>query len=135
MSISASVLTEAFPDVKPGTRPFGQRVLIQLRMTRKKLKSGIVLAQETQDFNRQICAMGKVVSMGPIAYCNRETGEPWKEGAWCKPGDYVRVIKYGGDRYRRQLDADVFVEFVLLQDHEVYAGVDPDAFEDLDEIK
>ena len=23
----------------------------------------------------------------------------WPEGAWASPGDYVRVTKYGGDRW------------------------------------
>ena len=135
MSISASVLDDAFPVVTPGVRPFGQRILVQMRMVRKRTASGLILAKETTDFNQDQCNMGKVLALGPIAYCNRETGEPWKEGAWCKVGDFVRVIRYGGDRFRRKLNEDETVEFVLLQDHEVYAGVDPEAFEALDEIK
>ena len=135
MGISASVLGEAFPAVNPGVRPFGEKVLVQLRMVRKRTAGGIVLAEETRDYNRDACLLGKVVALGPIAFHNRDTGEPWKEGTWCKPGDYVRVIKYGGDRFKRKLNEDDFVEFVIMKDHEVNAGVDPEAFEDLDEIK
>lgn len=135
MGLSASVLEEAFPAVKAGVTPLGARVLVQMRMVRKRLKSGIVLAQETKDFNQDIGQMGKVVALGPIAYHNRDTGEQWKEGSWVAVGDYVRVIRYGGDRFRRKLDEDDHVEFLMLNDYEVYAKVDPDAFEALDEIK
>lgn len=34
-----------------------------------------------------------VVALGPMAYRNRETGAPWKEGAWVKPGDVVLIDK------------------------------------------
>lgn len=135
MGISASVLEEAFPEVDPGVRPFGEKVLVQLRMVRTRTAGGIALVEDTRNFNRDVCAMGKVVALGPIAYKNRDTGVAWGEGTWCKPGDYVRVIRYGGDRFRRQLNEDDFVEFVILKDYEVYAGVDPGAFEALDEIK
>ena len=134
MSISASDLGAAFPEIKPGVRPFGQRVLVQMRVVREKTAGGIILAKDTKDANRDLGQMGKVVAMGQIAYCNRDTGKPWSEGAWCKVGDYVRVIRYGGDRFRRQLGDGEHVEFVMLNDHEVYAGVDTDAFEELDEI-
>jgi hypothetical protein len=40
-----------------------------------------------------------VISVGELAFKNRTTMEPWPEGNWCKPGDFVRVPKYGGDRW------------------------------------
>ena len=135
MGISASKLEEAFPAVQAGVVPLGQKVLVQLRMVRARTAGGIVLHKETVDFNKDIGAMGKVLALGPIAYKNRDSGQDWKEGAWVKPGDYVRVIRFGGDRYRRNLNEDDFVEFIILNDFEVYARVDPDAFEDIDELK
>lgn len=135
MSISASDLGAAFPEVDPGIDPLGQRVLVQMRMVRKKTAGGIILAQDTIDVNRDLGQMGKVLAVGPIAYCNRDTGLTWREGAWVKVGDYVRVLKYGGDRWRRQISEDEFVEFVMMNDHEVYGRVRSDAFEAIDEIK
>lgn len=135
MAISASKLEEAFPAVRAGVTPLGARVLVQMRMVRSRTAGGIVLHRETKEFNKDIGQMGKVVALGPIAYHNRDTGVPWKEGSWVAVGDYVRVIRYGGDRFRRKLDEDEHVEFLMLNDYEVYAKVDPDAFEELDEIK
>jgi hypothetical protein len=43
--------------------------------------------------------VGKVIAFGPVCFCNRETLVPWPEGAWAEVGDYVRVPKYGGDRW------------------------------------
>ena len=135
MSISASKLEEAFPVKDPGMDPVGEKILVQLRMVRKRTASGIVLAKETVDFNQDVGQMGKVVAMGPIAFKNRDTNETWKEGAWVKVGDYVRVIRFGGDRFRRKLNEDEFVEFLIMKDHELSAIVRPEAFEDIDELK
>ncbi len=60
---------------------------------------GIVVpheARETEKWNTQVA---KVISLGPVAFRNRDTLEPWKEGDWCQEGAFVRVPKYGGDRW------------------------------------
>jgi len=96
---SENALAEAFPAVDAGIRPFGSRVLVQIRTPRKISKGGIIIdlgTQETEKWNTQVA---KVISVGPLAFKNRTTMEPWPEGAWCKPGDFVRVAKYGGDRW------------------------------------
>ena len=41
----------------------------------------------------------KVIGIGDCCFKNRNTGELWPEGAWYKAGDFVRVPKYGGDRW------------------------------------
>ena len=134
MAISASKLDEAFPEIDPGVTPLGAKVLVQLRLVRKKTASGIILHEETKEFNRSVGQMAKVIKLGPISYRSRDTGEEWKEGAWVKPGDYVRAIKYGGDRFTRKLGEED-IDFLILNDHEIYAKVDPEAFEELDDIK
>lgn len=133
--IPASTLEDAFPDVRPGLYPKGTRVVVQLRTVREKTHSGIVLVEDTKSFNKANTQLGKVLYLGPIAYCNRETGKPWPEGVWVKPGDYVRVPKYGGDRFSRKIPGtDDTALFAIFSDHEIVAQVDPDAFEELDEI-
>jgi len=134
--ISASVLGEAFPNVEPGVTPLGGRVLVQLRTTRQKTSSGLILAQETREFNNQSCQLAKVISLGPIAYKGRGNGQPWPEGTWANPGDFVRVPKYGGDKFERSIPGtDDKACFAVYMDHEIISQVNPEAFEELDEIK
>ncbi len=133
--ISASELEYAFPEVVPGVRPLGTRVLVQLRLVRKKTDSGIVLVDDTREFNRSITQLAKVVRLGPIAYCNRSTGERWPEGVWVKEGDLVRVPKHGGDRFNREVPGtDETVVFAMFQDHEILSAVEPEVFSELDDI-
>lgn len=92
-------IEEAFPACDPGVEPFGSRVMVQIRTPKKATKGGIILlddARETEGWNTQTA---KVVAVGPLAFRNRNTMELWPEGTWCAPGDFVRVPKYGGDRW------------------------------------
>lgn len=93
-------LADAFPSVEPGITPFGSRLLVQIRSPKERTAGGIIITrdiQETEQWNTQV---GKVVSLGPVAFKNRTTLEPWPEGSWCVPGEFVRVPKYGGDRWQ-----------------------------------
>lgn len=133
--IPASKLDEAFPSVNPGVVPLGTRVLVQLRTVRSKTASGIVLIDDTRQFNKVTTQLGKVINIGPIAFRNRETGQLWPEGVWARPGDYIRLPKYGGDRFERKIPGtEDTALFCLFQDHEIIAKVDPEAFEEIDEI-
>lgn len=96
----ARALREAFPDVDPEFDPFGDRVLVQLRTPKRTSAGGILLpdeARETDQWNTQVA---KVLSMGSTAFRNQDTLELWKEQEWCAPGEFIRVPKYGGDRWR-----------------------------------
>ncbi len=133
--ISASKLEEAFPQIAPGLTPLGARVLVQLRTVREKTQSGIVLVEDTKTFNKANTQLAKLLSVGPIAFCNRETGETWKEGVWAVVGDYVRMPRYGGDRFERKIPGtnDTAI-FAIFSDHEIVAKVSPEAFEEIDEL-
>lgn len=92
-------LDEAFPSVDPGLIPFGTSILVQMRQPKSQTSGGIVLPSEvtqTDLWNNQVA---KVIECGSAAFRNRDTLELWPEGQWCKAGDYVRVPKYGGDRW------------------------------------
>lgn len=111
-------LEEAFPVIDPGIVPFGSRVLVQIRSARTKSKGGIELVSETREavqWNQQV---GKVVAIGPLAFHNRETMKPWPEGEWAKVGEYVRVPKYGGDKWERKnpSDPDAMALFAVFND-------------------
>lgn len=109
-------MAEAFPAVNAGIQPFGSRVLIQIRTPKKKSSGGIIIdihgSNETEKWNTQI---GKVVALGPLAFKNRDSMTTWPEGEWCKAGEYVRVAKYGGDRWEVKIpgtnDSAMFVIF------------------------
>jgi hypothetical protein len=59
--------------------------------------------------------------------------EPWPEGAWCEVGDYIRVPKWGGDRWEVEVTGEDDFEdpalFMILNDHEVIAKVTGDPLE------
>lgn len=133
--IPASTVNDAFPGIESGVYPKGARVLVQLRTVRTKTSSGLILPEDTRQFNKANTQLGKVIMLGPIAYRNRENGQPWPEGTWVKSGDLVRVPKYGGDRFERMIPgSEDRAIFAIFHDHEIIAQVDPDVFEDLDEI-
>lgn len=133
--ISASTLDTAFPDVKPGVTPLGTRVLVQLRTVRNKTASGIVLVDDTKSFNKATTQLAKVIAFGPIAFKNRATGEAWPEGTWVDIGQYVRIPKFGGDRFERKIPGtDDTAIFCIFSDHELIARFDPEAYEELDEV-
>ena len=92
-------IDEAFPPCDPGIHPFGSRVLVQIRTPKNKTKGGIILTSETRETDAWNTQIAKVVAVGELAFKNRTTMELWPEGSWCEPGDFVRVPKYGGDRW------------------------------------
>lgn len=123
-SETSQTLAEAFPDVDPGNVPLGPRVLVQLRRTSKATKSGIVLVEETKDTMKWNNQVAKVVALGPLAFRNRETNEPWPEGMWVQPGDYIRVPRWNGDRIEVPVaDSDDPVIFVVFNDNEIITKI------------
>lgn len=92
-------LDEAFPDLDPGIEPFGTFVLVQVRKPKQKTGGGIILPDEVRDTVGWNTQVAKVRAIGPICFKHPDTLEPWPEGAWVNVGDFVRVPKYGGDRW------------------------------------
>jgi co-chaperonin GroES (HSP10) len=124
-------LRDAFPAVNPGAIPLGARVLVQLRRTKKTVTSaGIILVSETKETEKWQNMVAKVISLGPLAFKKRDTMESWVEGTWCEVGDYIRVPKWGGDRWEvpvpGQTRDDDPALFMVLNDHEVIAKLTGD---------
>ena len=90
---------QAFPDLDPGLVPFGSRVLVQKRSPRTRSRGGLIVPYETQETEFWNTQVAIVILLGPDAFKNRDTLEVWPEGDWCTEGTYVRVPKYGGDRW------------------------------------
>lgn len=121
----------AFPSVDPGAKPLGGRILVQLRRAKQKTTSaGIILVEETKETEKWQNMVAKVIEIGPLAFKHRDTMQPWPEGSWIEVGDYIRVPKWGGDRWEVPLpDADDHEDpalFMVLNDHEVIAKLTGD---------
>ena len=92
-------LAEAFPEIPVGSIPLGPKVMVQYPVTKTKSKGGIILTNESREYEKWNNQVAKVVALGDVAYKDRDTFEVWPEGPWVKVGDYVRVPKNGGDKY------------------------------------
>lgn len=120
-------LQEAFPAVNPGAVPVGGRILVQWRQVKKTVtSSGIVLVEETKETEKWNTQVAKVISMGPLAFKKRDSLEPWPEGNWVQVGDFVRMPKWGGDRWEVPIGEDETALFSIFNDHEVIAKVTGD---------
>lgn len=129
---ASGTLEEAFPDVDPNHEPFGSLVLLQVRVAKSSTgnkfrdvhgqEKEILLSEETRANIQANTQVAKVISHGPLAYCNRNTGQPWPEKAWAHPGEYVRIPKFGGERWEVK-HRDGAVLFVLLKDLELLGKI------------
>ena len=120
-------LNWAFPTVSPGLAPLGGRLVVQLRRIKKNIGK-IILVEETKESEKWNNMIGKVISVGPLAFKNRDTMASWPEGSWVQVGDFVRVPRWGGDRWERQVPREEGSElnpvlFMTINDHEVIAQV------------
>lgn len=117
-------LEEAFPDCDPNFEPYGSLVLLQVRVAKRKVSkdSAIELPDEVRATIQANTQVAKVIAHGPLAYKNRSTGVDWPEGAWARPGEFVRIPRYTGDRWEVKHE-DGVVTFVLLKDLELSGRV------------
>ena len=119
-------LAIAFPEVDPGVTPLGSRVLVQIRTPETKTRGGIILTEGDQDTQHWNTTVAKVLAVGPLAFHNRDTAKLWPEGAWCKVGDYVRVPRYGGDRWKADAPGGSKAYFILINDLDLLGLVTTD---------
>lgn len=106
-------LAEAFPNVDPGMKPCGFVGLFQIRHPKRFTKGGLELIQETRSTEHYNTQVAKVIALGDLAFKSvktipnqtgvigpeRDVLVDWPEGKWFKIGDFVRLPKYGGDRF------------------------------------
>jgi co-chaperonin GroES (HSP10) len=124
--MSLEDLQQAFPEVDPGVKPLGSRILIQIRSPETRSKGGIILTDSDKDTQYWNTTVAKVVAVGPLAFKNRNTQESWPEGDWCKPGDFVRAPRYGGDRWKHTDASGKTGYFCLINDLDVLAAITTD---------
>jgi co-chaperonin GroES (HSP10) len=115
---------EAFPELRDhGFHPFSNYLLVQMRLPKKRTASGLILTSDIQDMDQYETLLGKVIGMGPLAFRNRQTMEPWPEGQWATVGSYVYCPKYTiNSRFIPVGDEMVQIRFV--KDTDLICGVD-----------
>lgn len=119
-------LAVAFPKVDPGVIPLGNRVLVQYRVPKTVTSGGLILPQEVMENEIWNTQVAKILLLGPLAFRNRQSGNPWFEGAWCEIGDFVRVPKHGGDQWTiRSAEGDE-VKVALWDDLQLLAKITGD---------
>lgn len=125
----SEALKEAFPNIDPGVKPLGSRILVQIRSPETKSKGGIILTDADKDTQHWNTTVAKVLAVGPLAFRNRNTQESWPEGDWCAAGEYVRVPRYGGDRWAVSNAEGEKAYFCLFNDLDILAAVTIDPLE------
>lgn len=123
-------LAEAFPAVDPLMAPYGARVLVQLRAVKERVtEAGLLLPEEVKETEKWNTMIGKVIAIGPLAFKKRDDMQPWPEGAWANEGDFVRVPKWGGDRWEIDFEEGGLkgkALFTFFNDHELIGKVTGD---------
>tara|TARA_R100001377_G_scaffold83945_1_gene66423 strand:- start:1197 stop:1601 length:405 start_codon:yes stop_codon:yes gene_type:complete len=93
--------------------PIGWKVLVQPAQVKKKTKGGVLLPSQSQDAEEYLTANGTLLSLGQLAYRDRDTGQSWK-GQWPKAGDHITYGKYAGQKVVINE-----VKLLLLNDDEI----------------
>ena len=94
--------------------PLNWKVLIQPHQVQMKTKGGLHLPSVSKDNEEYLTAHGRVVSMGELAFRDRDTGEKWKMSTTPVVGNRVTYGKYAGQKVSVN-----GVRFLLLNDDEL----------------
>ena len=78
--------------------PLNWKVLIQPHQVQMKTKGGLHLPSVSKDNEEYLTAHGRVVSMGELAFRDRDTGEKWKMSTTPVVGNRVTYGKYAGQK-------------------------------------
>ena len=94
--------------------PLNWKVLIQPHQVQMKTKGGLHLPSVSKANEEYLTAHGRVVSMGELAFRDRDTGEKWKMSTTPVVGNRVTYGKYAGQKVTVN-----GVRFLLLNDDEL----------------
>ena len=96
-------------------QPTGWRILILPFQMGEKTKGGILMGQDTLEKQQVASQCGNVLAMGPDCYRDKNR---YKQGPWCKVGDWVMFARYAGSRIKIEGG-----EVRLLNDDEILATI------------
>ena len=96
-------------------QPTGWRILVLPFKMGEKTKGGILMGHETLEKQQVASQCGNVLAMGPDCYRDKNR---YKQGPWCKVGDWVMFARYAGSRIKIEGG-----EVRLLNDDEILATI------------
>ena len=96
-------------------QPTGWRILVLPFQMGEKTKGGILMGQDTLEKQQVASQCGNVLAMGPDCYRDKNR---YKQGSWCKVGDWVMFARYAGSRIKIEGG-----EVRLLNDDEILATI------------
>ena len=96
-------------------QPTGWRILVLPFKMGEKTKGGILMGQETLEKQQVASQCGNVLAMGSDCYRDKNR---YKQGPWCKVGDWVMFARYAGSRIKIEGG-----EVRLLNDDEILATI------------
>jgi co-chaperonin GroES (HSP10) len=124
-SLKDKALKERFPETDPDVEPLGWNVLVQIMLPKEMTDGGVWIPEDTQDANADTTQVAKVIAAGPLAFKSRNNGAQWPEGSWVSTGDFVRVPRYGGDRFKVK-SGTKNVQFAFVRDLDLIARLTGD---------
>ena len=96
-------------------QPTGWRILVLPFKMGEKTKGGILMGQDTLEKQQVASQCGNVLAMGLDCYRDKSR---YKQGSWCKVGDWVMFARYAGSRIKIEGG-----EVRLLNDDEILATI------------
>jgi len=96
-------------------QPTGWRILVLPFKMGEKTKGGILMGQDTLEKQQVASQCGNVLAMGLDCYRDKNR---YKQGPWCKVGDWVMFARYAGSRIKIEGG-----EVRLLNDDEILATI------------
>ena len=128
VKFKGETIESAFPAVDPGVKPYGSRILVQLKLAAMETESGLLVGDGATQTEHDNTKVARVIAIGPVAFRNRETLQPWPEGDWCKVGTFVRIPLHTNSQNAWTVPYEkTRVSFALIDDLQLL-GEQPDPF-------
>ena len=105
---------KADPEVLPSLP--GYHILVRPVSVKSKTKGGLLLPDSVKDDVAYLTTVGKVLSIGDLAYKDEDK---FPNGKWCDVGDYVCYARHAGQKLYYK-----GVRLLLLFDDQVMMKVD-----------
>lgn len=102
------------PDILPHLP--GYHILVRPVSVKSKTKGGLLLPDSVKDDVAYLTTVGKVLSVGDLAYKDEDK---FPNGKWCDVGDYVCYARHAGQKLYYK-----GVRLLLLFDDQVMMKVD-----------
>ena len=102
------------PDILPHLP--GYHILVRPVSVKSKTKGGLLLPDSVKDDVAYLTTVGKVLSIGDLAYKDEDK---FPNGKWCDVGDYVCYARHAGQKLYYK-----GVRLLLLFDDQVMMKVD-----------